>query len=234
MVALILWSHSIDYEFLYLLPPAIKIHLSQIGVALSAGKALWGHNEDGYCQRHDVHQKIYRAHRTYPPGLGFLFDHLFKPAERAAAAFVPEVTVAELVPTAWIHDELVDNERSKPFVQLEDTEIEVYHIPDTFHKVDRLVQRRIKILQHMLDLRRKDVPEEFLLCPEVIMYQGLIAAHSLGNLCRRRAVETFFKEKALCDPKYSLLDILVSFHSPYSQSCKYSIFGCDCLYLLSK
>ena len=142
----ILRSHSFYDQFFYFFLSAYQICLPELGITFSVCKSFRSYDEDGYCQRHDVHQKIYRTHRTYPPGLGFLFDHLFKPAERAAAAFVPEVTVAELVPAAWIHYEFIDNERCKPFVQLKDAEIEIDHIADTLEEVYRFVERRIQKL----------------------------------------------------------------------------------------
>ena len=117
----------------------------------------------------------------------------------------------EFVHLAGLH-KLVDNEWSESFVKLEDAEIEVNDISDSFSEIDGFVQTSIEKLHDMFYLRSKDVPEKLLFRPEIIMYERLIATHCLCYLGSGCAVESFFKEKAFCHPKYSFLNILIPFH----------------------
>ena len=111
-----------------------------------------------------------------------------------------------------MHDELVDDERCQSFVQLQHAEIEIDDIADTFKEIYCLIKRSIQILHHLLHLGREDIPEEFFLCTEIIMDEGLIASYGLGYLCSRSAAEPLFQKKAFSNPQDSFFYVLISIH----------------------
>ena len=183
MVTLILWSHAVYDQCLDFLFAAVKVGLAEAGIAFTDSEPFRGDDEYGDGQRHDVHQKVDRTHRTDSASLNLLCHHLFEPAESAAAALASQIPVTEFIPASRVHYELVDDEWSESFVEFKDAEIEIYDIADTLHKINGFIQWSIKILHDMLDLRSENVPEKFFLSPEIIMYESLIAANCLGDFC---------------------------------------------------
>ena len=99
-----------------------------------------------------------------------------------------------------MHYQFVDNKRSQSLVKFQHSEIEVYDIRDLLKEIIGFIKRSVQIFHHLFHLWSKDVPEQFLLCAEIIMDQSLIATYRLSNLCSRSIAEAFLKKKAFSDP----------------------------------